>query len=287
MDFCKTTDTVCRKTRSRGLFRLPAILIFFAVLSFSAPAGSVAPDKIPIYFYSSETNINNFKSLKMEFDRYLSRYGPYEFQPFVARDDFEKHVKGKERCLLLLSSWHFRSINEAYSLAPVLAGVRDGKKYHKRVLVTIGKDANLDTLKAGPIASASSAQHTNGILRGMLKEKYYEAQFNILTVPKDIDALMSVGFGMSKSAMTSQNGLKQLKRINPKLCARMAILAESEESLLLILAVPESFKKEAQGMVNIISEMPADPDGKEKIRMLGLDGWQELDMSDRLKLEAK
>ena len=269
-----------------GILSLAAMLFLASAVS-DIPSVSATSDKIPVYFYSSETNINNFKSLKMEFDRYLSRYGPYEFQPFFARDDFEKQVKEKQRCLLLLSSWHFRSINKAYSLSPILAGVRDGQKYHKRLLVTIGEDADLDALKAGPIASASSAQHTDDILREMLKEEYYETQLNILTVPKDLDALMSVGFGMSKSAMTSQNSLKQLERINPKLCARMAVLAESEESLLLILAVPESFEKEAKGMVNIFNEMPEDPDGKEKIRMLGLDGWQELDMSDKLKLEAK
>jgi hypothetical protein len=270
-----------------GILSLAAMLFLGSAIFFVIPSVSATSNKIPIYFYSSETNINNFKSLKMEFDRYLSRFGPYEFQPFLARDEFEKHAKEKERCLLLLSSWHFRSINEAYSLAPVLAGVREGQKYHKRVLVTIAEDANIDTLKAGPIASASSTQHTSDILREMLKEKYHEAQLNVLTVPKDIDALMSVGFGMSKSAMTSQNSLKQLERINPKLFARMAVLAESEESLLLILAVPEGFEKEAKGMVNIFNEMPTDPDGKEKIRMLGLDGWQKLDMSDKLKLEAK
>jgi hypothetical protein len=33
--------------------------------------------------------------------------------------------------------------------------------------------------------------------------------------------------------------------------------------------------------------MPAYPDGKEKMGMLGLDEWQELDMSDKLKLEAR
>ena len=54
--------------------------------------------KTMVYFYSSETNINNFKSLKIEFDRYLSKQGPYEFQPFSSREDFEKHVKDKENC---------------------------------------------------------------------------------------------------------------------------------------------------------------------------------------------
>jgi hypothetical protein len=281
------TNLNLQTKKSVGILSLAAMLFLASVVFSVIPSISATSNKIPIYFYSSETNINNFKSLKMEFDRYLSRFGPYEFQPFLARDEFERHVKEKERCLLLLSSWHFRSINDAYSLAPVLAGVRDGQKYHKKVLVTIGKDANLDALKAGPIASASSEKHTNDILREMLKEKYHEAQINILTVPKDLDALMSVGFGMSKSAMTSQNSLKQLEKINPKLCARMAVLAESEASLLLILAVPESFEKEAKGMVKIFNEMPANADGKEKIRMLGLDGWQKLDMSDKLILEAK
>ena len=265
-----------------------AAMIFLISLVFSViPSVSATSEKIPIYFYSSETNINNFKSLKMEFDRYLSKYGSYEFQPFEDRETFENHIKDKEKCLLLLSSWHFRSIDEAYYLAPVLVGVRDGSKYHKRVLVTIGKEANFDALRAGPIASASSAQHTTDILKGMLKEEYHKVQFDILKVSKDFDALLSISFGASKSAITSQNSLKQMEKINPKLCAGMAVLAESDESLLLILAVPESFKKEAKGMVDIINDMPADPDGKEKMGMLGLDGWKELDMSDKLKLEAK
>ena len=91
--------------------------------------------KVKIYFYSSETNINNFKSLKMAFDRYLFRFGPYEFQPFKSRDVFEKHVKGRENCVFILSSWHYRHIHKEYSLIPVLSGVRKGKKYQRKILV--------------------------------------------------------------------------------------------------------------------------------------------------------
>jgi len=38
----------------------------------------------------------------------------------------------------------------------------------------------------------------------MLKDKSTVDITNILTVPKDIDALMSVGFGMSKFALTTR-----------------------------------------------------------------------------------
>ena len=239
-----------------------------------------------IYFYSSETNINNFKSLKMEFDKYLSKSGPYEFQPFSNKDAFEKHIKDKKKCLLLLSSWHYSNIHKEYSLNPALVGMQNGKKYQKRILVARGKSANINSVKTGRIASASSVKHTCGVLMGMLKEKNAVDRIKILTVPKDIDALMSVGFGMSIFALTTRNSLNKLNMVNSILYKKMKILSESKEALLLILAVPKTFSKDAEKMVNIIKNMPDNPDGKKKIRMLGLDGWQKLDSSDRLKLEG-
>ncbi|MBC8178501.1 MAG: hypothetical protein H8E19_13935 [Deltaproteobacteria bacterium] len=240
--------------------------------------------KIKIYFYSSETNINNFKSLKMEFDRYLSKFGPYEFQPFSSRAVFEKQVKGKENCLLLLSSWHYRHIHKNYALKPVLTGVRNGKKYQRKILVSSEKPADIEA-KPGLVASASSLQYTTSALKGMLK-KFAEHTFQVLTVPKDIDALMSVGFGMAKLAFASENAFDELKGVNPRLCNKMKVLAEGEETLRLILALPRGFTANRKKMVDMIKNMSMDSDGRKRIRMLGLDGWQELDSSDRSKLES-
>ncbi|QTA87282.1 Uncharacterized protein dnm_033120 [Desulfonema magnum] len=54
-------------------------LVFFCVLLFWVTAAVFAgANKTTIYFYSSESNINNFKSLKIEFDSYLSSFGNYE-----------------------------------------------------------------------------------------------------------------------------------------------------------------------------------------------------------------
>lgn len=54
------------------LSTIALLLIGLAIFSVI----SSGEGKIKIYFYSSETNINNFRSLKMEFDRYLSRFAP-------------------------------------------------------------------------------------------------------------------------------------------------------------------------------------------------------------------
>jgi len=262
--------------RLRGL-----LLCCAAVLTVTLTAFATS-DKTTIYFYSSETSINNFKSLKMEFDRYLSRFGPYELQPFSDRDSFEKHIRNKEQYVLLLSSWHYSKIFKANALIAALAGTRKGEKYQKRILVA--KD---ESVKTGRIASASSIQHTISYLKKMLKGKYEGEAPQILTVPKDIDALMSVGFGMSRLALTTSNALDELQNINPALYQKMKVLAEGEKSLLLIVAVPERFSKDAQPILAAIKNMSADPEGREKLGMLGLDGWQGLDPSDTLTLETE
>jgi hypothetical protein len=260
-----------------------AILLSFcaAVLPITIAAFAIT-NSTTIYFYSSESTINNFKSLKMEFDRYLTGYGPYEFQPFSDRYTFENQVKKRGQCILLLSSWHYNKIYKEYGLKAILVGTRNGKKYEERILV-----ASDETVKVGSIASASSIQHTDSCLQTMLKDKSAVDITSILTVPKDIDALMSVGFGMSKFALTTRNTLTELKMANPMLYQKLKILAEGEESLLLVVAIPEQFTQDVKGIVTIIQNMAADPDGKERLRMIEIDGWQALDPSDRLKLEAK
>jgi len=74
--------------------------------------------------------------------------------------------------------------------------------------------------------------------------------------------------------------------VNPMLYKKIKVLAEGEESLLLVLSVPEPFVNDAKEIINIIKKIPMDPDGKKKLRMLGLDGWQEFEPSDKLKLEG-
>jgi len=271
-----------QKRRFSFLLSTTAILLLGLAIFCVISSGE---GKIKIYFYSSEANINNFKSLKMEFDRYLSKLGPYEFQPFSSRDVFEKQVKGKENCLLLLSSWHYRHIHKKYALTPALTGMRNGKKYQRKILVTSEKAADIEA-RPGLVASASSLQYTTSALRKMLQKKHAQHSFQVLTVPKDIDALMSVGFGMAKLAFASENTFDELKGVNPRLCSKMKVLAEGEETLRLILALPQSFKENSRKTINVIKNMPMDSDGKRRMRMLGLDGWQELNSSDLSKLES-
>ncbi len=273
-------STYAATVRAAGLLLLVPCLLISVLLSFA-----LAGDKIVIYFYSSETNVNNFKSLKMQFDQYLSEFGSFEFQPFSDRNTFEEQIAGKPRCLVLLSSWHYTNIYQKYHLHPLLVGSRKGEKYQRRVLVTDNKTNSIEAVQTGQIASSSSIQHTRSTLRQMFHNDELVNRLRVLTVPKDIDALMSLGFGMAKAALTTDGSLDKLQAMNPVLHKRLTILEESEESLLLILAAPEEFVPQAQELLLIFQEMAENADGQRKMRMLGLDDWQILDPTDTATLE--
>ncbi len=256
---------------------LMSFLFSMALVFCTVAANSAEFGKIKICFYSSETSINNFKSLKMAFDDYLAKFGAWELQPFSDKKTFEEYIRGKERGLLLLSSWHYFKINRNYSLKPLLVGVRNGKNRQKRLLVVKRDPAAPAPVKIGPVASASSVQHTRSVLKEMLENEAAPDSLRILTVPKDIDALMSVGFGMSQSALTMAGSLEKLKTLNPSLFRKLDVVAEGGETMLLILAAPENFEKQAAKMMEIMLNAPANPDGKKIIKMLGLDGWEKMD----------
>jgi len=97
-------------------FFLTVIGLLLLIFGMFYIAESTAADKIPICFYSSETNINNFKSLKMEFDAYLSKFGSYEFQPFDNRENFEKHIREQKKFVILVSGWHYGKIRTDYGI---------------------------------------------------------------------------------------------------------------------------------------------------------------------------
>lgn len=270
-----------------NFFRLQRSTVFCFLLAavFSASSAFAEAEETMLYFYSSETNINNFKSLKTEFDAYLSAFGPYKFQPFSDREAFEKHVKGRGDCLIFLSSWHYSKIYKDYSLQPLLTGVRKGKKYQKRILVANSKHKDVDAIKNGAVASSSNIPYTRSILEGMFNDKSAADSVRILTVPKDIDALMSVGFEMSKSALITEHALGNLEMIDPVLHKKMKTLAKGRESLLLVVAAPSNFAGDVGKMTQIIQDMPKKAGGMDTIKMFDLDGWEAPGPTDKSKLE--
>jgi len=282
----KIMPTIFRKSeRSKlKLFAGGILWILFLIFGLSGTAFSEA-EKTAIYFHSSETSINNFKSLKMKFDRYLSRFGPYEFQPVRERAEFEKQIASKKDCLILLSSWHYSKIHKTGLCEPILIGFRNGKKTQKRVLVA---PDGYDFRKPHglKLASASSIKHTQSVIKNMPAIQLDANALRILTVPKDIDAMMAVSFGMSGTALITENSYNRIKSLNPLLYNKITVIAKGPESLLMVLAVHKACMPQMKKLIRVMTKMSENPSGQKQIHMLGLDGFKNVTPKDLLMLKA-
>jgi hypothetical protein len=249
-----------------------------------------ADTKYTIYFYNPETNINNFASLKIEFDHYLSDYGLFKFQPFSNRETFEKVIAGKNDGVFLLSSWHYQYLAKKLPIESVLVGVSKGKSMHRKILSTKEQYIiNIDSLEGKVVASSGSEDYTKNILVQMLGEgkKDIADSLKILTVPKDIDALMAVVFGMANLALTTEQGLTKLMAINLKQYRKLKHLVASKEVLLPIIARPKQPDERVNLLLTVIEEMGTSLEGRKKLKMLGIDGWKRLSKAERISLEEQ
>jgi hypothetical protein len=271
------------RNSQRPLF-LIAIFIMGVLWTGLRPLPAAGSDKITLYFYSSETNINNYRTLKTQFDGYLAKKGAYDFQPVKDRAAFELETRECDNCLVLMSSWHYRQLSKTINLEPVLIGAANGRITQKRILVgKTGGAANIDSITA--IASASSRLQAAALFSGLLKQRQLTHQKpQVLTVPKDIDALMSVGFGISRVALTSEAAMERLKIINPKMHARLGVWAECAETLLPVLAVRADCGSDSRKFLTVIQKMALDDEGRRQLSLIGLDGWQPVGEREKMEL---
>lgn len=264
-------------------------LCFFIICLFNSPVVVWADSqpKNTIYFYNSETNINNFVSLKISFDTYLSRFGDYQFQPFNKKDIFEKSVTGNHHGVLLLSSWHYKVLADEIDLQPVMVGVINGQSTQKKILSVKYNITNVSALEGKTIACSGSEQYTKNLLNEMLGDENFHIldTIKLILVPKDIDALMAVGFGMASAALTTERSVENLQKINPKLHQSLNPLLVSQDYYLALAAMPGVANENE--LLDILQKMGINPEGEIRLRMLGLDGWRRLSAQEKLLLKQK
>lgn len=251
-----------------------------------------------LYFYNPESNINDFRSLKKLFNRYLSsatKTGNYRFQPFKNKAIFESFLKKprKRNDVFLLSSWHYQNLMKQKAFVkfkPIFVGTINNNPTYTKVLTTKKTIRNLKQLRRKRIASAGNRDYSKKTVQfiGAQKGLKPHTPFRILTVPKDIDALMSVLFGMAQGALISRESLSTFARINKRKSRKLRQHGESSAIMLpVVIAYQPISKKSTKRLLSAIREMPSSSKGKEVLGLLGWDGWKKVTKADMQLLEVK
>lgn len=228
-----------------------------------------------VYFYNSDSNIDNFATLKSQFDTYLAQQGNFTLQPFSDRNSFEQAISNNPSGLYLLSGWHYTQLSNKLALQAILVGSQKGESLQRKVL-TSQDISDIEALRGITIAGAGSTDYLRNLLKQMLgndKDSLINSM-QLLSVPKDIDALMAVSFGIAKASISSESSLNKLALINAAQRAKLKTLASSEKHFLLIAAITKKRETEPKNLVQILEEMGKQAEGENSLKMLGLDGWK-------------
>lgn len=247
-------------------------------VSSSYPASTWYNDKLPTYyFYNTESNFNNFAAVKMGFDVYLENRGGYLLQPFDLRENFEKAIKGKKGDIYLLSSWHLKELQQKkVPLKIALIATSKGNTTQRKVLSAKKEITDVSMLKNTVVAAAGSEEYVHSILKKILgkEQEALLKDIKILIVPKDIDAVMAVGFGMATAAISAESGLDKLAAMSPNYFKELHSLGFSEKDYLLIAATLNKPDQQETQLLEVLRKMSEEETGLESLKMLGIDGWR-------------
>jgi len=258
------------------------VLLLQTLFLFSITGGlkhATATENLTIYFYNPEINITRNAVLKNIFDLYLEKQGSYQFQPVDNKVTFETLIKTKPSAIFMMSNWHYIQLKKTQILhasSLVLRGIKNGKDTYHKILV--GKGPKLD-LSVMSLATSGNEEYSRSILNDIYSKQSIDqfSSLNILAVPKDIDALMAIGFGLADAALTTKSSLDKLSILHQQQNQPLHILGESHPLKRLAVVFKQIPKIEHHQIQTILKHMAKSKKGKRGLNMLGLDDWQLVD----------
>ncbi len=236
-------------------------------------------EKLTIYFYNPEINTTRSVILKNTFDQHLQEQGHYQFQPVEKKETFESLIENDKHAVFIMSSWHFQQLHlqpQHRSTVLALRGMKNGSNTYRKILVGKKSKAGLSTMT---IATSDSLTYSRSMLGEMFPNEPPEtfATLRILIVPKDIDALMAVGFSMADAALATEQSLNTLSTLYKNQHQQLAVLGESQPLKRLVVALHQNRSPQQNDAISALKVMNKSEKGRRALHMLGLDNWQLLD----------
>lgn len=258
--------------------RIGYVFFIFSVFLIGAYKPACSEDEQTIFFYNTESNINNFVSLREGFEFYFEKKGGYIFQPFDLRENFQASIRAKRRGnIYILSNWHLKELQKKkVPLEIAMIGTLKGKQEQKKVLSVTKEIVKFEQLKDTVIAAAGTEDYVHNIIKQMLgkgQEKLLE-DITILIVPKDLDALLSIVFGVSTGAVSAENGLEKMKQISPSYYEELHELGASKSDYLLVVATLNKPTEKELQLLEALRKMEETEEGRQILMFLGIDGWR-------------
>lgn len=251
--------------------RLLQVFCVLVLLLCNAAMG----DTITIYHFNPESHSDRNLILKNTFDLYFQARYNIQLQPVEDQGSFEQLITSGGHNLFIMSHWRYHQLVKAHpDLTPRLQGIKDGKNTFRKLL--IGKQP----LPKGRMTIAVSG--TERYVQTLLQQMSFNDStlgskpFRLLKVPKDIDALLAVSFGMADTALAADSSFEKLSLLYRNEFQQLEILGTSQPQQRLVVVVRNEHQQQLQTALEALETMDQSSEGKLGLNLLGLDEWTQI-----------
>lgn len=256
--------------------RMAALCVALQVVLFAGMALPAIAATVDIFYFNPDSTQSNLSGLKREMESFLKRTEfSATFQPFAHYVDFDQTVRSRRPSFLFLPGWYFRLYGEKLGLRPLLMALNDGSpSYRKVLLARKGTTINMTSLNGRSLAMTTMGPDHERTLNSILFSAHQAdaATLNIVTVPKDSDALFALALGHVDLALVGKQSMALIRTVNPKIIMAVQPLAESTPipGPILCYATDKVPMETAQQLKRILQQTET---LNNILEILQIDGW--------------
>jgi hypothetical protein len=269
----------CISTRSRLRTRLRhaalAILGATALAAIGAPQ-ALADDNL-FFFYSPDWRPADLGALtKVVENLTASEDLLIEFQAFTRYEDFIERIGEVRPAFLWAPTWLEKEAGPfAFELEPLARPMRNGRSTYRKGLMSRSTVSRVQDLNKHAIAATTFAMGADGDQLILDAFDLDPAETRVVSVQKDIDALLALSFGQVDAALVTSYQFEHHSKTNPGIVRDFQILALSPEiDFPAVYATPLASAESRRQLTQVLIQLGDSEAGKELLSLLGYAGLE-------------
>jgi ABC-type amino acid transport substrate-binding protein len=256
------------------------VLVVLVGALLSVPAFAQA-EPVRLFYFSPDFSPGNLSVLTQAADAYFRESkAEARFQAFVRFEDFEREVAAQKPEFVVVPDWANGTDCLGIELSALAKPQRGGESTGRKALVARPKVRSVADIPEGSIAATVTP---SGVTPGSALERIQREHpgVRIISVPKEIDALLAVAFGQVDAAFVSTGQFGLLAGVSPKLGADLKEIGYSESTPFpMIYATAYATTEQIDDVRTAVSNVASTGSGKRLIGLLGYDEWVLVDAAE-------
>ncbi len=220
-----------------------------------------------VFMLNPESGVADIRKVKEGLDAYFRTQGisatTYVFANAV---DFEDSVERLHPDIAIVASYYAQFRQDRFRWNVLLAGHNNQQKTFHKILIASEKFSDIAALKNKSIATVPFG------LPEIVPGKLTMQEIRAVTVSKDIDAIMALGFEQVDAAIVTAESFEKLRAINPEVADKLYILQELPPiAYPVVVGFPES--PNVESLARALTTISESGQAKSPLRFLGITGF--------------